>query len=247
MYDRYMPAKNRIKEFASDSYYHIYNRGVERRNIFQDKQDYGVFLSYIKMYLKPKDDNLLTGIMASPSSSYKEKEKARKALRIKNYADTVKLLAYCLLPNHFHFLVYQKEDRNIHAFMSSFGTRYSMYFNAKYKRVGPLFQDRYKAVRMVSDDQLVHVSRYIHVNPVHHGLATQGSFDSAQDKRALRGWEYSSYPEYLKERNTEWVKTEPVLSFFHPKGKNSYEAFIEGEIDEEHSAEVIHKATIEQL
>ena len=160
-----MPAKNSIKEFISDSYYHLYNRGVEKRLIFQDEQDYSVFISYLKTYLVPKDLELINQTFSNPNSSPKDKDKALKLLRLNNFSKEIDLLVYCLMPNHFHLLVHQKSENSIDRFTNSIFTRYSMYFNKKYKRVGPLFQGLYKAVRVGSEEQLLWLSRYIHLNP----------------------------------------------------------------------------------
>ena len=164
-----MPAKNSIKTYTENGYYHLYNRGVEKRTIFQGEQDYAVFLSYLKTYLMPKNEDDLRQKLADPTISYKEKENIIKLLRLNNFADEITLIAYCLMPNHFHFLVKQNSANGIDRFMNSLGTRYTMYFNRKYKRVGSLYQDVYKAVMVGSDEQLLHLTRYIHRNPVPSG------------------------------------------------------------------------------
>src|SRR3990167_3657708 len=148
-----MPAKNSLKDYAPDSYYHVYNRGVAKQDIFLDEQDYKTFLSYLKLYLTPID---LQGqsLKASPSR------------QLKNYFQELKLLAYCLMPNHFHLFVFQKEDNSMADFLRSLGTKYSMYFNKKYKRVGHVFQGRYKAVMVKTETQFIYLSKYIHSNPL---------------------------------------------------------------------------------
>ena len=80
-----MAAKNSIKIYVEDGYYHIYNRGVEKRLIFLDQQDYGVFISYLKEYLSPKDEKSLRQKLSNPDTSYKEKDKTLKALRLNNF------------------------------------------------------------------------------------------------------------------------------------------------------------------
>lgn len=229
-----MPAKNRIKEYVENGYYHMYNRGVEKRVVFVDAQDYAVFLSYIKTYLTPKDAHKLEGIFTSESSTQADKEKARTLLRMNNFYDHIDLVSFCLMPNHFHFLVHQKEPETIDRFMNSLGTRYSMYFNRKYKRVGPLFQGLYKAVLIDSDEQLIHVSRYIHRNPASKG-------------RALREYEYSSYPDFLGKRNTSWVSKTGILSlpYFAKKGSSSYEMFVEDTQHDETSLILIKNITLD--
>ena len=217
-----MPARNSIKEYIENSYYHLYNRGVEKRLIFLDDQDYSVFLSYLKEYLLPKNTSELQDIIANPQSSWREKDKANKSLRMNNFFGKITLFAYCLRPNHFHFLIKQKEANSIDTFMNSLATRYTMYFNKKYKRVGSLYQAVYKAVSVSTDKQLLYLSRYIH----NQSLASQGE--------ALRSWQAqkniqpSSYPEYLGKRKTEWIKPEEILSFFSKTNpKLSYKNFVE--------------------
>ncbi len=228
-----MPAKNSRKIFAPNSYYHIYNRGVEKRTIFLENIDYNVFLSYIKTYILPKDEKTLNYIISDPKAEWKEKNKAIKLLRLNNFFKSLSLISYCLMPNHFHLLVKQKEENIIDRFMNSFCTRYSMYFNKKYKRIGTLFQGVYKAVLVDSDEQLHHLSRYIHRNPL---PLLQGE--------ALRSYPYSSYPTYLYKSDTKWLDTKIILDNFSPKGRNSYEYFVEGQ-DNEETTRIIGKLTLE--
>lgn len=228
-----MPAKNSIKQYLENGYYHIYNRGVEKRLIFLDQQDYLVFLNYLKEYLLPKDEKSLREQLSSPSTTYREKDKILRQLRLNNFADEITLLAYCLMPNHFHFFVKQKGARSIDSFMQSLGTRYTMYFNRKYKRVGSLFQAVYKAVLVTHDEQFVYLSKYIHKQ----ALASKGE--------TLQGWmgQPSSYPKYLGKRGTEWVHPEEVLSYFSKTNPGlSYQAFVE-EIEDDFT--IIQDALLE--
>lgn len=201
-----MPAKNSRKIYQKGGYYHLYNRGVEKRIIFTDKQDYGVFLSYMKSYLSPKREPQLFQKLAFPELPWSEKNKILQILRLNNFSKEIILLAYCLMPNHFHFLVKQTTSNAIDKFMNSLHTRYVMYFNKRHKRVGPLYENVYKAVLVESDEQLIHLSAYIHRNPYHlplKGLAL---------KRLTQ--QPSSLPEYLRYKKTPWVDTNQILSFF---------------------------------
>ena len=147
------------------------------------------------------------------------KDKALKLLRLNNFSGDISFISYCLMPNHFHLLVKQKNATTIDTFMNSLCTRYAMYFNKKYKRVGVLFQDHYKAVRVASDEQLLHLSRYIHRNPI---KLLQGG--------PLQSYSYSSYQEYLGLRSSSWVASHLILDYFR-KNKNaseSYRSFVEG-------------------
>lgn len=233
-----MPARNRMKQYVEDGYYHIYNRGVEKRVIFLDQQDLTVFLNYLKEYLLPKDEETLRKQLSDPNTSYKEKDKILKLLRLNNFANEITFLAYCLMPNHFHFFIKQHDALSIDKFMQSLSTRYTMYFNRKYKRVGFLYQDTYKAVLIENEKQFIYLSKYIHKQAKLHqpSLASQGP--------TLRGYEQpSSYPEYLYKRKTEWVHPEEILNYFSKTNpKLTYKTFVE----EKDDFSVIKNKTLEK-
>lgn len=223
-----MPARNVLKSYLENGFYHIYNRGVEKRVIFSDKQDEAVYLSYIKEYLTPKDVTGLTKTIVDPESNPVQKSEAVKQLRMNNFYDEITLLAYCLMPNHFHLLVKQNRERSIEKLMKSLSTRYVQYFNRRHdKRVGGLFQDTYKAVLVDSEEQLLHLSRYIHRNPLLKGVSLRESPRP------------SSYRNYLGLIRQEWVKPDEVLIFFVKSGLNSYRSFVEGNEYEEKSLEKV--------
>jgi len=220
-----MASKNSVKIYVEDSFYHIYNRGVEKRNIFEDQQDFSVFLSYLQTYLTPKDESGLGTILSSLKSSPGEKDRAIKLLRLKNYSRDVDLLCYALMPNHFHLLIRQS-NIVLTSFMNSLGTRYSMYFNRKYKRTGVLFQDVYKAVRVQTEEQLLYLSQYINLNPA--------MWLGFPPKRWLDAPFPCSLPEYLNLRHTNWIKKEAILNFFSKTNPhNTYENFLGMELGAE--------------
>jgi len=175
-----MPSRNIVREFTNDSYFHVYNRGVEKRLIFLDDQDYTVFLGLIKKYLTGENHN----------------QNNRHLFR--RIDDKVQLLAYCLMPNHFHLMLYQKREGGITQLMRRLCTGYVMYFNNRYKRVGTLFQGTYKASSINRDDYLQHISRYIHLNPTEYAT-----------------WPYSSLAYYTGKKTARWVTTKPVLDMFN--------------------------------
>ncbi len=180
-----MPHRNVIREFANDMSYHVYNRGVERRDIFLDSQDYYVFLNRLKLMLIDRTE-------------LDEKDLPRQP--IKSFHGEVELLAYCLMPNHFHLLLHQNSDSGISEFMRTLSTSYTMYFNKRYERDGALFQGRYKASRISTDPYRLHISRYIHLNP----LALE---------RDIEQYEYSSLRHYATQDAT-WVSYDKVLVDF---------------------------------
>lgn len=209
-----MPAKNSVKVYAQNGFYHLYNRGVEKRDIFLDEQDYAVFLSYLKEYLTPKDKDELYLISTSKEHTYAERQKAEKMLLLNNFFGEIELLAYVLMPNHYHLLIKQNNERSMENFLNSIGTRYTMYFNRKYKRIGSLYQGVYKAVLIETDGQLLHISRYIHLNP-------KGNISFP-----------SSFPDYLGLKETSWLKPEYILNYFAKTNtENSYSNFVEAPAD----------------
>lgn len=221
-----MPAKNRVKFFAEDSFYHAYNRGVEKRNIFLDDSDYAVFLHLLKIYLSPANTPQLT------------RSNLVRPRPIQDVADEIKLIAFCLMPNHFHLLLKQRSREGMTRLVRKVSTTYAMYFNERYKRVGSLFQGTYRAVLVNSENYLLHLSRYIHLN----SLELTGSNPVS--------YPYSSYPYYLGKKHAAWVDPKPILSYFHAAAKNkalegvsSYQDFVEAY--QEDPAEVLGSLTLD--
>lgn len=210
-----MPSRNSIKTYVKDGFYHIYNRGVEKRIIFEDDQDYKVFLKYLKEALSPlPNPKLLMKTISLQGASFKGVPRQPK-----NFLNQIDLLVFCLMPNHFHLLVKQSNSDSMESFMRSVVTRYSMYFNKRYDRVGKLFQGHYKACLVKNDNYLLHLSRYIHTNP----LENYSNLTKA----------YSSYSQYIGLTKSNWLKPELILSFFDKadksffKGTSTYKNFVE--------------------
>jgi putative transposase len=210
-----MPRKNSLKIYIENGYYHIYNRGVEKRTIFENEQDYKVFLSYLKYSLsKLPDKKEITEVFTLQGEPFQGIPHQPK-----NYKERIELLAYCLMPNHFHLLIRQIDNSSMKSFMNSLITRYTMYFNKKYDRVGSLFQGVYRAVLITDEPYLLHLSRYIHLNP------SEFTNDLASA--------YSSYGDYLGLRHTTWLKPDAILSQFNNKVGiefkkiNNYKDFVE--------------------
>lgn len=166
-----------------------------------------VFLSYLQEYLLQKDEGGLLKKLSDPMVSPKEKDEIVRKLRLNNFYGEIIMLGFCLMQNHFHFFVKQKSAGSIDKFMNSLGTRYTMYFNKKYQRVGSLYQGVYKAVLVSNDEQFLHLSRYIH-------------------KQALPN-QPSSYLTYLGKERKQWIYPEEILAYFAKTNPLlSYEAFI---------------------
>jgi putative transposase len=210
-----MPGKNTRKLYIENGYYHVYNRGVDKRPIFLDTDDYSVFLSLLKEYLAPRDDNELLKKLNNSNLSISERNRIWHSIRRKNFSDEISLMAYCLMLNHFHFFLKQKTPKILNQFMGALSASYSLYFNHKYHRVGTLYEGVYKAVLINDEGQFLHLSRYIHKQ----ALSLQGE--------ALQEIQPSSYADYIGIRRTNWIHPEEILAFFSNDDKRfSYQNFV---------------------
>lgn len=180
-----------IRSFENDNYYHVFNRGNEKRQIFLDKQDYQTMNYYMSIYLAPLDQ-VLKVFPATPIR-----------LHSKNLNEHLALASYCLMPNHFHFLFKQLSSGAISKFMKQLLNAYTLYFNNKYDRTGNLMHGRFKAIEIKSDEMLLHVSRYIHLNPLVAKLT--------QD---LKSYPWSSFPNTTKGIGPTFLKTNLITDFF---------------------------------
>lgn len=143
-----------INFFAPGEWYHCYSRGIDKRIVFQDKLDYQRFV--VLLYLANASKILHRSDLGHLNH--------HELLMIPRGEPLISIGAYTLMPNHFHILLYQKNDGGISAFMQKLGTAYTMYFNIKYERSGGLFTRPFRA-RHVSDDRYFqHVVDYIHLN-----------------------------------------------------------------------------------
>lgn len=184
-----MPSKHTIRSFFDGGYYHIFNRGVAKQDIYLDKQDYAVFLYYLKSFLS--DPELL------------DKQDPFYDSRRLSFHGKVELICYCLMPNHYHLFVTQLEDQGISDFMRALSNAYTKYFNNKYDRVGPIFQGRFKAAGVYSDMHFMHLSRYIHQNPIDLG-------------KDILGYDYSSCRYFLTEDDSpSWLNINHTMDLFH--------------------------------
>ena len=168
-------------------YYHIYNRGVEKRAIFIDDNDRERFirLLHIANGQRPVVFRLVQGLPL-----------AKIEMGEKNTA----ILSYALMPNHFHILTKEVHENGVSEFMEKILTGYSMYFNKKYKRVGPLFQGTFKAEHVERDEYLKYLFAYIHLNPIkliEPKWKEQGIQDSKKAEQFLRSYQFSSYLDYV--------------------------------------------------
>ncbi len=161
------------KQTGVGEIYHIYNRGNFKNNIFINREDYQFFLLRLRQNLFPEtyEKNRYYRIQPLPSGSFT-------------------LLAYCLMPNHFHLLIKQNNEIPPSKLILKLCTSYSKYSNKKYKHVGHVFQDRFRQIIVDDNDYLTWLAAYIHLNPKVAGLIK----NSAE-------YIWSSYPAYLNSQS----------------------------------------------
>lgn len=206
--------------FANNEYYHIFNRGVARMPTFSTPRDYSRFLETMQFYqfdsnnLRFSHRNLNKVNILTPKSK------------------KVELISYCLMPNHFHLLLKQLQENSISEFMKKLTNSFAKYYNLKNDRVGPLFQGNFKAIRIETTEQLIHVSRYIHLNPVVSSLTL-----------IPENYEWSSYKEFVGLSNKSICGKQIVLEQFNKK--NNYQEFVYDHIDYAKRLEEIKHLTID--
>lgn len=200
--------------FNNGQIYHVFNRGIERRPVFTNKREFGRAQELIKFYRHKETPIRYSRLMLQPLVT---REEILKDLYKRGRQ--VDILAYCLMPNHFHFILRQNSDNGISKFTSDFSNAYTKYFNARNSREGPLFQGVFKAVLIESDEQFMHVVRYVHINPVVSNLIKQEDLDK---------YAWSSHTEYLDLSTRNIVERGDILGMF--KNVEDYRSFVNDQI-----------------
>lgn len=176
-------------KFAPEEFYHIYNRGVDKRIIFLDDKDRDRFISLL--YLCNNTELIRI-------SDYRN-TKLNTILSISRGEQLVSIGAYCLMSNHFHILLREEVEEGVSLFMQKVSTAYTMYFNMKYKRTGSLFAGRFKAQHAGDDNYLKYLFAYVHLNPVkliEPKWREEGILNGKKVIKFLSSYRYSSYLDY---------------------------------------------------
>jgi len=200
-------------KFNNISMYHVYNRGVEKRDIFLDKQDHYRFVHDLYEF---NDTNPTPNIYYRTNQN-KIKSYEAKPHKIKKRELLVEIYAFCLMPNHFHLFLKQLRDNGISTFLHKLGTGYSMYFNQKYKRNGSLFQGPFKAVWIEKEAHFIHLPYYIHLNPLSliEPKWKQGKIKNfGKTVEFLETYRWSSYLDYTGKKNFPSIIQDKFLSEF---------------------------------
>jgi len=218
----YMPIRK--TPLVSNEIYHVFNKSLDGRHIFIDKKS--LQRAFLCMqYYQRSTPPLKFSHFLQLSKDYQEKIlqniKSDKSLNIE-------FLAFCFMPSHFHFLIKQVSENGISRFTSNFINSYTRYFNTRHDRNGHLFQGQFKAVHVEDDDQLLHISRYIHLNPYSSHLVK--NIDD------LVKYPWSSYTEYL-EGGEVCAGKDMILDQFN--NSNDYELFVKDHSDYQRNLESI--------
>lgn len=188
--------------FCTDEYYHAYNRGADKRIVFQDMRDHERF-AYLLYACNDTSPLLNSQFYYRGLASIVNKDKDKRER-------LVDIVSFCLMPNHFHLLLKQLCDNGIPRFMHKLGTGYTMYFNTRYKHSGVIFQGTYKAIHIDEERYLTHLTRYIHLNPLElkdPEWKKQGVKDWDDANQYLKNFRWSSYSDYLGDN-----KFKPILN-----------------------------------
>ncbi len=200
----------RIVPLITNEIYHVYNRGINRQPTFTNKREYRRATQTLKFYRFAKPPLRLSKFLLLEQRRQDEITQA-----IELGVKAVEIFAFCLMPNHFHFLLKQLTDGGIARFIGNFQNSYTRYFNTLHKKDGSLFLDQFKALRIETDEQLIHLSRYIHLNP-YTGFVVK-TFDE------LELYPSSSFNHYIN-GGSDTVSSDFILGFF--KNLEGYKQFV---------------------
>lgn len=213
----------RLIPLVTQQVYHVFNKSIDDRQVFVAKRECLRTIETLRFYQLSSPPLRLSKLLNLP-----QERRTEIIPQLKNWDKLIEILAFCLMPNHFHFLLKQLKDNGISKFLSNFQNSFTRYFNTKNKRTGPIFLDQFKAVRVENEEQLLHVSRYIHLNPYTSFVV--------KDIKGLENYPWSSFPYYIKGEENEICSLSLVLASF--KNPQSYYQFV---IDQKDYQRELHK------
>lgn len=219
----------RIIPLVTNEIYHVYNRGINKQPTFTTRREYQRAILAIEFYRVSNPPIRLSKFLEL------EKERQKEIIEVIEQAEElVQIICFCLMPNHFHLLVKQKIEDGISKFLGNFQNSYTRYFNTRNGRDGSLFLDQFKAKRIETDEQFIHVSRYIHLNP-YTGFIVK-TFDE------LVEYPWSSFPNYLT-GNNGFLEPNLVLDIFG--SRDQYKQFVFDQADYQRKLKMIEHLTLE--
>ena len=202
---------------VSEEIYHVFNRSVAQQPIFRNRREHNIFTNLIEYYRFSYPPKRFSHYQRLANE---ERVELLNNLYLKNKT-LVEIYSFCLMPNHYHILLKQKSENGIKDFIRLAQNSYSRYLNIKTKRFGALFQSPFKATRVDSDEQFIHVARYIHLNPLTTYLL--------KDLSSLSIYEWSSYIDYVGNNPRRFLNTSFLM--FIIKDKERFKKFTADNLD----------------
>lgn len=212
------------------NFYHIFNRSVARQPVFNSKDDY---IRAIESLLYYNFQDQILSFSHYSRLPVEIKEVYRK--EFEKHQKVVQIVAYCLMPNHFHLLVKETQKGGVSYLMRCFQNSYAKYFNTKTLRSGALFQEMFKAVVIETEEQLLHVARYINLNPLTSGIV--------RDFQEAKRYKWSSLKALLENNKNGLVDTSILLSFL--KTPKRLEEFTTDQADYQRKLHIIKHLQID--
>ncbi len=211
-----MPKREEL--LVNNFFYHIYNKTIDGKEIFKDEKYCRLFLQILKYYRSSKSKISFSEFNALDEV---KKEQILKKINIKKYYQ-IEIISYCLMPTHFHLLIKQRLDNGIVKCIANTINSFTRIFNLKEERKGPLFIPRFKAVLIRTEEQLKHLSRYIHLNPYSNGFV--------KNINELINFKWSSLKNYIYNFKDDLCNNKEILILFD-NDKLRYKKFIQDNAD----------------
>ena len=212
---------------VTEKVYHVFSKSIAGFKVFRDRPEYKRMRELFAYYMTDNPPLRFSSFLEIKNKSVFDKRHFAQKDHL------VEIIAYCIMPTHIHLLLKQTKDEGISRFIGRILNSYSRYFNIKNKRKGPLWQGRFKNVSVGTDEQLLHLTRYIHLNPVSRKLV-----DKPED------WQYSSYCEYLGTIDDSKEKLCDFSNYLDIT-PSSYRRFTENNIDYQRELEEIKQLALE--
>jgi len=218
----------RLEPFLNNCIYHVFNKTIDKKRVFENDDNCHHFYETLRYYRSNKATVSYSKLSRLQSDIY---QNLIKQVSLHKYFK-IEILAYCLMPTHFHLLIKQKLNNGTQRVVSDILNSFTHYFNIKRERKGPIFLPKFKSVMIRTDEQLIHVSRYIHLNIYSSGLT---------NLEGLRTYKWSSYKTYINKIKDELVDTERVLSLFN-FNRERYKKFVESNAEYQKTLERVKYA-----
>lgn len=211
-------------ELVTGEVYHVFTKSIAGYKVFNNDSEYYRMRDALKFY-QVNDPPL-------KFKYYVLKDKQDKIFSLVGCGKLVNVIAYCIMPTHLHLVLKQLTDEGITVFMGNILNGYARYFNTKHKRKGPLWESRFKNILVENDEQLLHLTRYLHLNPTTAFLVERPE-----------EWTFSSYGEYISDIHDEdrVCNTEGILDI----ARSDYKSFVEDNVDYQRSLSSIKRLSLE--